>query len=120
MFRQLRAAKPEEIESIKEKSDIGLNCEVVALDTPKGPIIGVVRIVSELDPVYFPEGIENRWKTTFLRDIETRMTGQGIPAYYFNIDADDANADWRAFQEKWGAKKVFSVPTYRYKTSLLD
>jgi hypothetical protein len=120
MFRQLRAAKPEEIESIKDKSDLTPESIVLALDTPKGPILGVVRVVTELDPVYFPEGLDTRWKTTFLRDAQTFMTAKGFDSYYFNIDADDANEDWRAFQEKWGAVKVFEVPTYRYKTSLLD
>jgi hypothetical protein len=120
MFRQLRDAKPEEIESIKNKSDLTDGSIVLALDTPKGPILGVVRVVTELDPVHFPEGLENRWKTTFLRDVETFMTAKGFNEYYFNLDADEASTDWRAFQEKWGAKKVFSVPTYRYKTSLLD
>src|SRR5882762_11987038 len=102
-MKTLRAATPEEIATIKDTADLDQNCLVVALDTPKGVIKGVVRIATEVDPVYFPEGIEPRYRLLFMRDVENFLLGRGASNYFFNILATDETKDFRDSTIRWGA-----------------
>jgi hypothetical protein len=113
---QLRAATTAEIESIRDKSDLDPTCQVVALDTPKGAIIGVIRRPVELDPVHFPEGVDDRHKTVFARDVANGLLFMGVTHFYFNVPADDAK--WLAVIQNWGAESVSPAPELRFKKVL--
>ena len=119
MFDFLRAARPEEIEKIKASSDLGPGCAVAALDTPNGPILAVVRHAWEVDPMYFPEGCDDRHKAMFLRDISNYMFGLGAPSYYFNIHASDAFKPFREAVVARGAEQVSTEPEIRFKKDLI-
>lgn len=109
----LRAATAAEIESIKDQSDLDPTCVVVALDTPRGAVLGVIRRPVELDPVFYPPALEDRYKVIFARDIATGLMFQGVTHFYFNAPADDEK--WRSVIEKWGAEAVSPNPEIRYK-----
>lgn len=115
-MKRLRLATPEEIESIKATSDLDVGCNVVALDTQQGVAKAVIRPCVEVDPMYFPEGMSNKLKMFFGRDIETHLEAKGITHYYFNIATDQE--DWQKIVETWGAQRVSSEPEFRYKKIL--
>ncbi len=112
-MKELRAATAAEVDSIKERSDLDPTCLVVALDTPKGPILGVIRRPVELDPVFFPEGLDDRYKPLFARDVANGLLFQGVTHYYFNIPAGDEA--WQNAVKKWGAESVSREPEIRFK-----
>lgn len=118
MFNLLRPATKDEFESIKASSDIGPNCTVVALDTPNGAILSVVRQCWEVDPMHFPEGCDSRHKAAFLRDICHYMVGLGAPSFYFNINASEEFAAFREAVVVRGAEQVSVVPEIRFKRDL--
>lgn len=117
MFNTIRAATKEEVERIADTSDLGPGCVVVALDTPKGAILAVIRTLKELDPVHYPEGIDTRMKTVFLRDTAHLMLGMGAPSYYFNLPADDET--YQAAAKHWGCEQVSTSPVLRFKKDLI-
>lgn len=86
MIKRIRVATQEEVDSIKSNSDCQ-GCMVLALDTPDGTPLAVVRTVVEVDPVIYPEGLSDRSKAVFQRDIETVLAAQGVAKYYFNVHA---------------------------------
>lgn len=112
----IRPATEEEVKSIADSADLSDGTVVVALDTPKGPILAVLRYPVEVDPVVFPEGCDNRQKFIFMRDVATGLKWQGRASFYFNIKADDA--EWLQTAEKWGAERVSEAPEYRLKKAL--
>ena len=112
-MNQLRAATPQEIESIKVNSDLDPTCLVVAMDTPQGAILGVIRRPVELDPVHFPQGLDDRYKVLFARDVSTGLMFQGVTHFYFNVDAGDTA--WQNVIKKWGAEAVSPAPEIRFK-----
>lgn len=118
MLQRVRDAKPEEIESIKDSSDLSEGSMVLALDTPKGTAFAVIRPVIELDPVHFPEGLENRWKAIFVRDVETVLSSKGLKSYYFNVANSDEMAPWREVVQKWGARPTSREPEVRFRKDL--
>jgi hypothetical protein len=118
-MKTLRAATPEEIEQIKGTADLDANCLVVALDTPKGVIKGVIRIATEVDPVYFPDGCEPRYRLLFMRDVENFLLGRGASNYFFNIHATDETKSFRDSVAGWGAKQVSLAPEYRFRKNLI-
>jgi len=118
MFNTLRKATPEEAVSIAHNSDLGPGCDVIALDTPKGAILAVIRTCKELDPVHYPEGIDTRMKTVFLRDAAHLMMGFGAPSYYFNLPADDEA--YQAAAKHWGCEQVSTSPVLRFKKDLIN
>ena len=114
----LRPATPEEIAKIADSSDLDPTCQVVALDTPKGPIIYVHRVAHEIDPVHMPEGFTPKHFFLGLRDIGHFLLGQGVTHYYFNLHASDESKEYRETMENWGATPVSTAPDIRYKKQI--
>lgn len=118
---QIRLATAEEIESIQLGSDITPLSSVVAFDNAvtSKPDFAVLRQVFEIDPmVYSPETTARR-KALFIWALEGAIRIQGtVPAYYFNVSAEDDAAEWRATVENFGAEKISPTKEYRYKRVL--
>jgi|SRR6185437_10021844 len=115
-MNRIRLAKPEEIESIKETSDLTPDALVLALDTQAGTPTAVIRTVVEVDPVNFPLGFPDRLKYMFMRDIETFLSAKGVPAYYFNIHSNDP--DYIASMTHFGAQQTSTQEEYRFRKTL--
>jgi len=113
----IRAATPAEVESIKDKADIQPTSFVVALDSPQGTILAVVRRPVEVDPVLFPEGLNDRMKYIFVRDIANGLKWQGETSFYFNTAAD-GNESWHKVIKSFGAEQVSPGPEIRWKKVL--
>ena len=114
----IRPATEEEVKRIEKESDLGPGTTVIALDTPAGVALAVKRIAVEIDPVFFPEGLNTRGRALFIRDLETGLIWEGITVYYFNVDA--TNQGWRDTVEAYGAEQVSKGPEIRYRKSLVD
>lgn len=115
----LRAATPEEVTKIASTSDLDATCVVMALDSPKGPTLFVIRRPVEVDPVYMPEGFTPRHFVAALRDVGNLLIGTGATHYYFNLHADEESKEYRDFMEHWGAVPVSTAPDIRYKKQLI-
>lgn len=109
-------ATPEEVEKIRETSDLDPTCAVLALDTQAGTALAVVRAPIEVDPVYFPEGFTDKLKVFFIRDIETYLSAKGFTSYYFNIDSNEQ--EWIDVVKNWGAEVVSKGSEIRFKQTL--
>ena len=115
-MNRIRLAKPEEIDKIKEHSDIDAGCSVLALDTHLGTGLAVRRVCEEIDPLVCPEEWNTKLRAVFIRDIETVMAAQGIPHYYFNVLVEDEK--WQEVIKTWGAEQLSTAPEYRFKRVL--
>ncbi len=121
---KIRPATPEEVDSIRETSDLGPGCLVVAMDNTKGPAdLAVLRQVWEIDPLHAVSG--GARKAAFIWGLEAALRLQGVPFYYFQVGAAGDEGDWRKVVEKWGAEPVRRddttrepVPEIRYKRVL--
>jgi hypothetical protein len=114
----LRPATQEEVAKIAATSDLDETCQVIALDTPKGPILYVRRLAVEVDPVHMPEGFSPKHFHQAIRDISNFLLGQGVTHYYFNLHASDENyvaamTDERTFP-------VSTEPDIRMRKNLID
>lgn len=119
-MKQLRPATIEEIESIKEESNLTQTSQVVALDTPLGPILYVVRQAVELDPVHMPKGSNAHHFGAALRDISNWFLGGGVTTFFFNLHCEDADGEYGEFMEKWGCDRLSKKPIYRYRKDILS
>jgi len=115
-MNRIRLATPEEVDSIKDGSDLDTGDVVFALDTHKGVGKAVRRVCTEIDPMFPPPEWDTKLRAMFVRDLETVLWSQGGTHYYFNIDAEDT--DWQHVVETWGASKVSPKPMLRYKRTL--
>lgn len=115
-MHRIRLATDEEVNSIKDKSDLDVGCTVYSLKTQKGTGIAVRRLCIEIDPLVTPEEWDVKLKGMMIRDLETVLEAQGATHYYFNVDAEDTK--WQHNVETWGAEKVSAVPMIRYKVTL--
>lgn len=112
-----RYATKEEIESIQQKADLTETSTVLAWDTPQGPILKVVKYnVVEVDPAFYPEGCQDRFKLCAARDIETYLMAQGVKAYYFNVHETDEK--WQNVVKGFGAESTSTAPERRFKKVL--
>jgi hypothetical protein len=114
-MKRIRLATAEEVESIKDVSDLDQGCNVFALDTAAGTGLAVRRMCQEIDPLITP-GWNPRQRSLFIRDIETVLHAQGGTSYYFNVDPDDS--EWIGFIKGWGAEQVSPQPMLRFKRTL--
>jgi hypothetical protein len=115
-MQRVRLATAEEVESIKENSDLDTGDVIFALDTHRGTGLAVRRICTEIDPMFAGPQWDTKLRAMFTRDLETILWSQGGTHYYFNVDAEDK--DWQHVVETWGASKVSPVPMLRYKRVL--
>lgn len=117
-MNRLRPATPEEVEKIKNESDLGANTYVLALDTQHGTAVAVVRMAVEADPVHFPPDFPTKLKLLFMRDIETHLAAKGATEYYFNIHADE-EPYITAMTKTFEAQQVSQVPEFRFRKNLI-
>lgn len=115
-MNRIRVATVEEIESIAKVSDVDETSMVLALNTQQGVPLAVVRTVIEVDPVIYPEGLHDRMKAMFQRDIETVLAAKGITKYYFNVSTE--NEPMLKVAETLGAFRVSKGPEFRFKVTL--
>lgn len=115
-MNRIRLATVEEVESIKDKSDLDDGCVVFALDTQKGVGLAVRRICTEIDPMVPAPNWDTKLRAMFTRDLETLHWGQGGKTYYFNVLASDTN--WQHVVETWGAERLSPEPVIRFKRTL--
>lgn len=113
-MNRLRLATPEEIEAIKETSDLDIGCAVVALDTQQGTSTAVLRVANEVDPVHFPEGLTPKLRMLFMRDVETALWAKGVTHYYLNIHADRTDFI-EAMTQTFGMEQLSTAPEFRFK-----
>jgi hypothetical protein len=119
MFSNFRLATPAEIDTIKDHSDLGPNCTVLAWDNGDKADLVVIRQALEADPIFWAEGTSSSRKLVFLAILENvlKFAFNNPSAFYFNVHAD--NADWRATLEKLGAQPTSTAPEFRYKKPIL-
>lgn len=114
----LRPATPEEVASVAAKSDLDPTCQVIALDTPKGPIVYVHRIAHEIDPVHMPEGFTPRHFHQAIRDISNFLLGQGVTHFYFNLHANDPDYIKAMTDER--THPVSTQPDIRFRKNIFS
>ena len=112
----IRPATSEEVEKLKKTSDLTPTSIVLAMDGENGTDFAVVRMVTELDPVYFAEGSSTARRALFIWGLENMLRFQGSGAYYFNVAVDDE--PWQKAVTKWGAEQVSTGPEFRFKKVL--
>jgi len=115
MINRIRVAIPEEVKSIQDKSDC-TGCTVLALDTPEGVALAVIRTALEVDPMIYPDGLSDRMKAMFVRDVETVLAAQGAAKYYFNVHA--SNEKMLDYAKHYGAIQQSTEPEIRFVRGL--
>lgn len=111
MINRIRIATAEEVEQIQAVSDCQ-GATVLALTTPEGTPMAVVRSVVEVDPLFFPEKLSDRMKAMFIRDVETVLAAQGVHKYYFNVHA--TNEKMLNYSKHYGATELSTEPEIRF------
>lgn len=109
---KIKLATPEQIERIKDTSDLSATSAVYAM----GEDLAVVKTVSEIDPAYFAESSSTQRRLLFIWGLENMLRGIGVPAYYFNVHANEDA--WRKVVETHGAVATSTEPEIRYKKEL--
>lgn len=117
-MNRIRLASPEEVETIKDKSDLTTGDVVFALDTQKGVGLAVRRLCTEIDPMVPGAEWDTKLRAMFTRDLETVLFSQGGTHYYFNVDAEDE--EWQHVVKTWGAEQVSTKPVLRFKRTLQE
>lgn len=111
MIERITLATPEEVEAIKDKSNLTPSCRVLKMDE----VIGVWRICHELDPL-IPNGASNSKLFRFMAFAEHLMKGAGATEYFFNVPADDPTYH-AAIEKHFGAERLSKQPDYRYRVN---
>lgn len=115
MINRIRVATPEEVETVVKSGD-SREGTVLALTTPEGTPLAVIRTVVEVDPIFFPEKLSDRMKAMFIRDIETVLAAQGVSKYYFNVHS--SNEKMVNYSTHYGAFKLSTEPEFRFVKAL--
>lgn len=110
---KIRLATPEEVQQIKEFSDLTPTSTVITFG---GKDFAVLRQVWELDPVIFDKDTTDRRKLFFLTNLETAARLQGMNELYFNIH--DSDETWKSVAQSWGAEPTSTAPEIRFKKAL--
>ena len=113
----LRLATPDEIERIKDYSDLTSVTSVIAYARKDEPSdLAVLRLAPELDPVIFTPETPPQQKRDFIRLVEAHMRCSGGREYYFNASPEDK--EWLSVITGWGAQQVSKAPELRFKMYL--
>lgn len=115
-MRPIRLATPAEIDSIKDRADLGPGCTILAFDSPGGKTFAVLRQCYEIDPVIVEGDDSGKRKALMFFGLETGLAMLGVPQYYFNIKQEDV--EWQAVVKNWGAEQVSPSPELRFKKVL--
>lgn len=111
-MENIRLATPEEVESIRDKSDLEVGSTVYAF----GKSLAVLRTQTRLDPVIFDPEAQTQRRYQFIWGLETAMRLSGVPAYYFNVPTEDAT--WIRAVEHNGAQRIHDTAMLEYKKLL--
>lgn len=109
----IRKATPEEIEKIKDTSDLTAASDVVTFG---GKDFAVLRTCMEIDPMYFAETSNVQRRMIFQMNLETMLRFQGVQEIYFNVPVADET--YIKALETWGAKPTSREPELRFKKIL--
>lgn len=110
-LEKIRPATLQEVETIKESSDLTPLSQVLAM----GDSLAVWRIANELDPFHFGTA-SNSQKYMFMWGLQNLLRGSGATEIYFNVLTEDAH--FQQIVENMGAEKISKGPEYRYKICL--
>lgn len=113
-MEKIRLATKEEIDGIKDKSDLDFANAVYAMGEPAD--LAVLKTVPELDPVHFVDSSNTRKRVQFLWGLENIFRVAGLRAYYFNVDAKDKA--WQEVITNWGAELISPTEELRFKRIL--
>jgi hypothetical protein len=109
----VRIATPEEIEAIKDHSDLTSATSVV---TYGGRDFAVIRQCFEVDPMWFHEESSVKRKLLFAMNLETLLRFQGVKEIYFNVPVRDEA--YMTVLKTWGAEPTSLEPELRFKKVL--
>jgi hypothetical protein len=112
MQEKIRLATPEEIEEVKDQSNLTPMCRVLRL----GEMTAVWRIANEIDPL-IPNGATRQRQFKFMWGIENILKGAGVSEYFYNVPADDPTYH-RAIEEHFGAERLSKQPDFRYRVNI--
>lgn len=108
---RIKLATPEQVEQIKENSNLTATCRVLAM----GDQIAVWRNCHEIDPLH-PNGASPGQMYKFMWGIENILLGAGVTEYFFNTPADDTH--YTQILDRLGAKRLSKQPDYRWRVDL--
>ena len=109
----IKLATPEQVERIKDSSDLGPTSAVLAM----GEDLAVVKQVTEVDPIYFAEGSAPSRRMMFMWFLQNYLKLTGQPALYFNTAESDTA--WQDVLKKhFGAEQLSKEPELRFKVAL--
>lgn len=112
----IRLATPEEVESIRETSDLTPGSTVVAFPGGHGTSLAVIRRTVEIDPMHYGEGCPANRKALFVWGLENMLRFMGNTEYYFNVRTEDEA--YRQVVQHWGAQQISVGPELRFKKVL--
>jgi hypothetical protein len=111
MLDRIRLATEEEVEKIKDESNLTPMSRVLAM----GDMLAVWRVANEIDPVHFNEAPAPKMYK-FLWGMENILKGAGVSEYFFNTPADDEK--YNHFLKEMGAERLSKQPDYRWRVNL--
>lgn len=118
MLPGIRLATVEEINEIKDFSDLGMNTAVWVWPNDKGESDkAVIRQCTEIDPILFGANASVQRKMLFAWSTLNMMRVLGVQEVYFDVDAEGAE-DYIEVLEKMGAQKTTVKPQFRFKLGL--
>lgn len=117
-LKHIRLATAEEIERIKEGSDLGTASAVLAFDQGPEAHVAVIRTVVEVDPVFYVKDSTTSQKARFIWGLEERLIGANVAHYYFNVPAEDEA--YAKIVREWGAVQQSKGPELRFGRSLIN
>lgn len=112
MLDKIRLATAEEVEAIKDNSNLTPMCRILKL----GDMTAVWRVCHELDP-FHPNGAPLREQVRFIWGIENILKGAGVSEYFYNVDAADTTYH-KALEDHFGAERLSKQPDYRFRVNL--
>lgn len=109
MLNHIKLATPEQVNAIKDNSDLMPGgTQVLELDGT----IAVIRTPVEVNPVHWAKDINDVKRGKFIWGLEERLLGAGIDRYYVQIDAKDER--WQKVIKGWGFEQVSPIPELRF------
>lgn len=118
MIPAVRLATPEEVEKIRETSDLTNATSVwVWPNEGKDSDMAVVRNCLEIDPMHFGKDSGHQRKALWGWTLFNMLRSNGVKEIYFNIDAEGME-DFTSILEKMGASRTTAKPQYRFRMNL--
>ena len=118
MIPGIRLATPEEVEGVKDHSDLTPLSQVWVWPNEKGtPDIAVLRNCLETDPVIFGETSGGQRKALFYWSLCNMLRASGRGEVYFSIDADSPQ-EYIDILKKMGGEQTTEKPQLRFKVIL--